>query len=80
MKRLKVILIGAGNRGVAYAENIKLHPEKYEVVGVADPIEKRRDDMKNKFGLSDEACFETWEEMLGREKFADVAIITTQDN
>ena len=80
MKRLKVILIGAGNRGVAYAENIKLHPEKYEVVGVADPIEKRRDDMKNKFGLSDEACFETWEEMLGPEKFADVAIITTQDN
>jgi len=80
MKRFKVVLIGAGNRGVAYVENMKLHPDKFELVGVADPIEKRREDIKRKFNLPEEACYEKWEDMFNQPKIADIAIIATQDN
>ena len=80
MKQLKVVIIGAGGRGVAYAENIKLMPEKFQVVGVADPIEKRREDMIKGLGLSKEAGFENWEELFAKGKIADIAIIATQDN
>lgn len=80
MKRFKVVLIGAGGRGVAYAENIKLHPDKFEFVGVAEPIKKRRDDIKRKFDLSEAECFENWEDLFNQPKIADIAIIATQDN
>jgi len=80
MKQLKVEIIGAGGRGVAYAENIKLMPEKFQVVGVADPIEKRREDMRKGLGLPEEAGFKSWEELFAKGKIADIAIIATQDN
>jgi len=34
MKKLKVILIGAGNRGIIYTDNMADLPEKYQVVAV----------------------------------------------
>ena len=80
MKKLRVVIIGAGARGVAYAENLKEMEERYEVVGVADPIEKRRNTIQKMFELEKEQCFEKWEDLLCGEKIADVAIIATQDN
>lgn len=80
MKKLKVILIGAGGRGVAYAENIRNMLEKYELVGVAEPLEKRRRTIQKMFELADSQCFSSWEELLKEKKVADVAIIATQDN
>lgn len=80
MKKLRVVIIGAGARGVAYAENLKEMEERYEVVGVADPIEKRRNTIKKMFDLESKQCFEKWEDLLCGEKIADVAIIATQDN
>jgi len=80
MKQFRVVLIGAGSRGVAYAENIKLHPDKFELVGVADPIKKRCEGIQRKFDLADEACYDSWERMLSQPKIADIAIIATQDN
>lgn len=80
MKQFKIVLIGAGGRGVAYSENIKLRSDKFQLVGVADPIKERREDIKKKFNLADEACYDSWEEMLSQPKIADIAIIATQDN
>ena len=80
MQKLKVILIGAGNRGVSYITHMKSMPEKFEVVGVADPIKERRDNIKNMFHLLDQNCFEKWEDILQKPKFADIAIIATMDN
>ena len=80
MKRLKVIIIGAGGRGVAYAENLKEMSDRYEVVGVAEPIIKRRNTIQKMFQLQENQCFAKWEDLLKDEKIADVVIIATQDN
>ena len=39
--KIKVILIGAGNRGAAYTDIMGQMTDKYEVVAVAEPIESR---------------------------------------
>lgn len=77
MEQLKVILIGAGNRGNAYTR--RMNDERYKVVAVAEPIPERRNYIKEKHGIPEEMCFDTWEPLLDLEKFADIAIISTMD-
>ena len=48
MKKLKVILIGAGNRGMTYTDIMADMPEKYQVVAVCEPIESRRNYIREK--------------------------------
>lgn len=78
MKKLKVILVGAGNRGRIYTNHMK--DMGFEVVAVADLIQSRRDYIKNTHNLPEEMCFETFEEMLALPKFADIAVIATSDS
>lgn len=78
-KLLKVIVIGAGNRGTAYTDIMKEMPEKYKVVAVAEPIESRRLDIQKKHQIPDELCFQDWKEFLKLGKIADVAIVSTMD-
>lgn len=79
MKKLKVILIGAGNRGEVYTDLMKKLPEKYQVVAVADPEVTRREHFKTLHGMAEENCCKHYDELLSREKFADLVIISTQD-
>ena len=79
MKKIKVILIGAGNRGTTYARHAFDACPEIELVAVADPNPVRRNHIKEKFGLPESACFEDWKDILALEKFADAAIIATQD-
>ena len=79
MKRLKVVLIGAGGRGITYTDIMSDMPEKYEVIAVAEPIESRREYIKNKHSLSDSVCFSDWRELLALGKIADLAVIATMD-
>ena len=79
MKKVKLVLIGAGGRGITYVKQGKKHCPEVELVAVADPNQHRRDHVKQMFGLPDECCFETWEELLKQPKVADAAIIATQD-
>lgn len=79
MKKIKIILIGAGDRGTTYAELGAQNCPEFELVGVADPDPERRDYIRRMFALPEDACFACWEEILDRPKFADAAIIATQD-
>ena len=79
MKKLKVIIIGAGNRGTTYARHAFDACPELEIVAVADPNPVRRNHIKEKFGLPESACFEGWKDILALDKFADAAIIATQD-
>lgn len=80
MDKVKVIVIGAGNRGQAYTDIMKdSYGDKYQVVGVAEPICDRREYIKNKHGILEENCYESWEQILNVPKFADVALISTMD-
>lgn len=78
-KILKVILIGAGNRGQTYTDLMKKTNGKFEVVGVAEPIEDRRNYIKETWNLSDDVCFDDYKPLLALPKFADIAIISTMD-
>ena len=79
MKKITAILIGAGDRGTKYVSIMKSMPEKYEVVGVAEPVDGRRNHIRDMFSIPAENCFKCWSEILARPKFADVAIIATMD-
>ena len=80
MKKLKVICIGAGGRGRGYFNIMSEHPDKFELVGVADPIDAARDVFIRSFGIPEENSYRSWEEILDRPKFADIAIISTLDD
>lgn len=79
MKKLKVILIGAGGRGTGYTDIMAQMPEKYEIVAVAEPIEARREYIRKKHNVPEDMCFTTWEPLLELDKLADVAVIATMD-
>ena len=51
MKKYSVILIGAGIRGTTYTNKMLALKDQFKVVGVAEPIENRRNNIKNKLGL-----------------------------
>ncbi|MEE0409784.1 MAG: Gfo/Idh/MocA family oxidoreductase [Clostridia bacterium] len=79
MKKIKVVLIGAGGRGTTYTNIMEKMPEKYEVVAVAEPIESRRNNIKKRHNIPDERCFTDWHPLFELGKIADMAIIATQD-
>ncbi|MFK9093018.1 Gfo/Idh/MocA family protein [Bacillus salipaludis] len=81
MKTLTAILIGAGDRGArAYAPFALDYPNELKIVGVAEPGIERRTKLQQAHDISDEHCYESWEEVLQLDqKIADIAIICTLD-
>ncbi|MBR2884924.1 MAG: Gfo/Idh/MocA family oxidoreductase [Clostridia bacterium] len=76
---MKAIVIGAGGRGLGYAKRALTHPDKLQIVGVAEPLEERRESVRTLYNVPQENCFTTWEDVFNREKFADAVMICTQD-
>jgi len=79
MNPYKVIVIGAGSRGQRYTNIMAEQPERFKVVGVAEPIDARREYVRDKHGIPEENCHKTWETILSVPKFADIACICTMD-
>ncbi len=79
MKKLKVILIGAGNRGGTYTNFMAQMPEKFEVVAVAEPRDSRRELIQQRHNIPDNMCFTDYKPLLALGKIADVALIATMD-
>ena len=79
MKQISVIVIGAGSRGITYSELMAKLPEQYKVVAIAEPIESRRNHVKQLHNIPDEYCFDDYTPLLALGKIADVAVICTMD-
>ncbi len=79
MKPVKVIVAGAGSRGMGYSQYALSYPERMKVIGVAEPRDFYRDQMIRDHDIPDEYVFNDWKDMAAREKFADAVIIATQD-
>ncbi len=79
MKQTTAILIGAGLRGRTYTQYALRHPEWMKVVAVAEPLDDRRNSIKELHSLDDANCYTDWNDILARPKFADVAVICTMD-
>ncbi len=80
MKTYTVALLGGGDRGRGYTNKMLDLPDRFKVVAVAEPEKNRRDIIQRRHNLPDEMCFETWEDVLSKPKFADIMMICTQDN
>lgn len=80
MKKIKMIIAGAGLRGFAYTDFALSHKDMYEVVAVAEPVKERREKMQKLHNIPDNMCFEDWRPLLALPKFADLALISTMDD
>ena len=79
MKRISLILIGGGDRGSSYLKYLQDNPEKFRLVGLAEPVREKIEFLRETYQVPAEMCFETYDELLAIPKFADVAMICTQD-
>ena len=75
-----VAICGLGSRGKdTYAKMAQILPEKMRIAAVAEPDEEKRCAVRDLYGVPEDMCFHTGEEMFARERLADVAFICTQD-
>ncbi|MFX0027445.1 MAG: Gfo/Idh/MocA family protein, partial [Candidatus Hermodarchaeota archaeon] len=80
MKQLRGIIIGAGNRGAdAYGSYALAFPKELKIVGVAEPNIIRREKLAISHNLPKQNEYYDWKDILDQPRFADIAIITTQD-
>lgn len=79
MKKLSMIIIGAGGRGRTYAGFAKNNPDMYEVVGVAEPIKERREYIIENHPAAAQNVYTDWKDILAVPKLADIAVIATMD-
>jgi predicted dehydrogenase len=78
-KQVTAIIAGAGGRGMTYAEFSQEHPDRFKVVGVAEPREWNRQHMATTYHLPAENVYTDWRDLAARPRFADAVIIATQD-
>ena len=79
-RKLTVAVAGLGSRGYhTYAQLCRNYPDELEIVAAAEPDKDRMRIFRERFEIPDENAFETAEEMLKREKLADVLFICTLD-
>lgn len=77
---LKTIIVGGGHRSLTYAALSEIESDKMEIVGVADPDKNRRESIAKRFGIPNDKCFESAEELAKVPKFADAIINGTMDH
>ena len=78
MTPVSLLVVGAGQRGRAYARHA-VHSGAGRVAAVAEPDPGRRDRFAREFGLPADRVFDSWAALRDRERLADAAIVATQD-
>lgn len=79
MKKISAIIIGGGGRGNVYSREMYKLPENFEVVAIAEPLDERRNAIKERHGIANDMCFCDYTPLLEKGKIADVAVIATMD-
>lgn len=77
---VKLIICGCGGRGTGYANWVLNHPERAEIVAVAEPRDFYRNRIGDQHSIPEEMRFRTWEEVAARPKFADAVLICMMDD
>lgn len=75
---MKLALIGAGQRGMVYAE-YACETKGTEIVAVVEPHEKRRMTAARKLAIAEDRCFHDSEDFFRQGKIADALIIASMD-
>ncbi len=76
---IRMVILGAGDRGRTYASYAKAFPQRVQIVGVADIDERARTAMAKDFGLAPDAQWGDWSEAVAARPACDVMAITMPD-
>ncbi len=79
MKKLKAVLVGAGNRGQVYCDYSFSCPDELEIVSVVDINEFRLQEVAQKYGLSENRAFLSVEDFLKANIECDFVVDATMD-
>ncbi|HBG28024.1 MAG: oxidoreductase [Planctomycetes bacterium GWF2_41_51] len=79
MKKLEVVIVGAGQRGRGYARYAIEHPDKVVIKAIAEPHDFYRNALAKEHNITSARLFRDWKEVAARSKFADAVVIATQD-
>lgn len=77
---LTAIIVGAGHRALTYASFAKKHPDAMQIVGVADPNELRRDQVRAQYDLTADQCWDSADTLAAQPQAADLIINGTMDH
>jgi predicted dehydrogenase len=77
---VRAVLIGAGLRGRdTYSRYAARHPERLQIVGLAEPNRQRREEVAARHALPAHAVHASWDALLVAARSAEAAIIATSD-
>jgi predicted dehydrogenase len=81
MEPVKAALMGAGNRGgFVYADYARMNPAMMKIVAVAEPVEAKRERIRQEHHLEDARVFTDWKDaMPALPPETEAVIIATQD-
>ena len=80
-KMITAVIVGCGSRGHdVYSQCLKRFGDRAKIVACADIRPERLEMMKAEFGLTDDQCYASGEELLKADRLADVAFICTPDH
>jgi len=75
---MKLALIGAGQRGMIYAE-YAYFKKNAEIAAIVEPHDERRKIAAEKFNVKEENCFTSVEDFYAKGKICDAIILATMD-
>ena len=79
-RKVKLIVLGCGNRGNAYAKFAKKFPERAEITAIAEPREEYRNLLGDKYNVPMNMRFNSWEDVAKLPKIADAVLVCMQDD
>lgn len=79
IKPLRVVILGAGERGQNFGKLLAELPHLAQVVAVAEPRDAYRDAFAAKHKLAADNSFRTWQEFVAHPPICDAVVIATQD-
>lgn len=76
---IRMVILGAGDRGRTYASYAQAYPEKVKIVGVADINPAASAAVAKAHGLSKEQVWGDWHEAVAAKPSCDVMVISMPD-
>ncbi|MFD0712564.1 Gfo/Idh/MocA family protein [Paenibacillus sp. GCM10027626] len=76
---ITITLVGAGLRGMIYSGYAHKRQQEMRLVAVAEPDEFKRNRARDTFGIAEDKCYESWDELFAQPRQSDVVFICTRD-
>jgi predicted dehydrogenase len=79
MKKIKVALLGCGDRGCIYADYSLRNPDDMEIVAVIDNSELKKETARVRYALPESLAFDSVEDFIKAGIVCDIVIDATMD-